>query len=299
MNATAPLVTDAQLGGNGVLRPGKQSERFQFEVTFKKGKPFTFLVNTSAVAGGKAGCTDPVTIPDANLAAAIRDKLGKPASAVTCADLESLTEFFPRKRSIVNLEGIQFAANLISFDVSFNDITDLRPLQGLPNLKELFVGSNNISDLTPLRELTSLTLLELSGNRNLSDLTPLQGLTNLTDLRISSASVSNPIPLQNLANLDYLYGNEISNLIPLQSLTNLTELFLYDNHIKNLTPLQSLTNIERFGLIGNKISDIGALVDNRGLNTGDEVYLGQNPLSAQALEDVKTLRARGVKVFLE
>ena len=102
VNATAPLVTDQQLGGNGVLRPGKQSERFQFEVTFKKGKPFTFLVNTSAVAGGKASCTDPVTIPDANLAAAIRDELRKSAGAVTCADLESLTEFLPGNYSIVN-----------------------------------------------------------------------------------------------------------------------------------------------------------------------------------------------------
>ena len=47
-SATAPLVMDEDLGGDGVLHPGEQTSRLTFEVKHKN-KPFKFFVDASAV----------------------------------------------------------------------------------------------------------------------------------------------------------------------------------------------------------------------------------------------------------
>gem|GEM_PF-1991895 len=44
----APLVTDGDLGGNGVLTPGEETALLSFEVTHK-GEPFSFFVDAHAV----------------------------------------------------------------------------------------------------------------------------------------------------------------------------------------------------------------------------------------------------------
>ena len=328
-SASAPLVTDQQLGGDGVLSSGEKSDRFRFEVTFKKNKPFTFRVDVSAVVLGETNCTDPVVFPDPNLEAAVRDALNKPSGDVTCADMQSLTELNARNRSIEDLEGLQNAVNLTSLNLAVNNISDLTPLEGLTSLTFLNLFSNdNVNDLTPLRRLTNLTTLGLALT-DVDDLTPLQGLTNLEILGLANNRISDITPLQNLTNLTFLdlFENRVSDLTPLQGLVNLTSLDLRNNRISDVMPLQGLTNLTFLDLAGNgdlvgntfiglsditplqgltnltelvldnnDISDISALVNNSGLGSGDLVDLRGNPLSPQALDDVKVLRARGVTV---
>ena len=151
INASAPLVTDQQLGGDGVLSPGEKSARFRFEVTFKENKPFTFLVDASAVVLGETNCTDPVVFPDPNLEAAVRDALNKPSGDVTCADIRLLTELIAVSDSVEILEGLQFAVNLTTLDLADDAlIRDLTPLQRLTNLTRLDLGGNDISDISAL-----------------------------------------------------------------------------------------------------------------------------------------------------
>ena len=50
--ATAPLVTDEQLGGDGILDPGEVTSLLKFEVTHR-GEPFAFFVDASAVPNGE------------------------------------------------------------------------------------------------------------------------------------------------------------------------------------------------------------------------------------------------------
>ena len=277
VSATAPLVTDRQLGGDGVLSPSEESARFRFEVMFREGEPFTFLVDVSAVAVAEASCTDPVTFPDAHLEAAIRDVLAKHSDAITCDDMASLTEFVATGRGVVDLEGLQFAVNLATLTLNVNHISDLTPLQGLTNLTTLDLPVNDISDLSPLQSLSNLTSLSLFEN-NISNLSPLRNLTGLMGL--------------------YLGNNLISDLSPLQNLTNLTVLVLQNNNISDLTPLQGLADLTLLELSGNPISNISDLVRNSGLDSGDRVGLSRSPLSSEALTDVERLRARGVFVSL-
>ena len=243
VRAYAPLVTAHSLGGDGVLSPDEQSARFRFTVTFKEGEPFNFSVDASAVVvndndsdGDDTACADPVDIPDASLESGVRSALDKPDGDITCADMVSLTRLIEMENrlDVADLEGLQYAVNLI----------------------DLVLYDGAISDLTPLQDLTKLTQLDLAGNA-VSDLTPLQDLTNLSSI--------------------YLDANRISDLAPLQTLTNLAVLIL-DN---------------------NDIGDISALVGNGGLGDDDTLSLADNPLSDRALEDVETLRSRGVSVRLE
>ncbi len=286
INASAPLVTDQQLGGDGVLSPGEKSDRFRFEVTFKKNKPFTFRVDISAVVLGEINCTDPVVFPDPNLEAAVRDALNKPSGDVTCADMQSLSELKANRRAIENLEGLQNAVNLTTLDLAGNYISDLTPLQGLTNLTKLDLFYNTyVTDLTPLQGLTNLTYLDIGFfNYEIDDVTPLQGLTNLTYLDIRGNIISDITPLQGLTNLTTLrlFENRVSDLTPLQGFTDLTYLDLRNNHVSDTTPLQGLTNLTFLDLAGNSdfagntLSDITPL---QGLVNLTTLYLDGNEIS--------------------
>lgn len=56
----------------------------------------------------------------------------------------------PEEKTIQSLEGLQYAVNLKSLDLSGNQITDLTPLAGLTNLTYLDLSGNQITDLQPL-----------------------------------------------------------------------------------------------------------------------------------------------------
>ena len=114
-----------------------------------------------------------------------------------------------------------------------------------------------------------------------TDLSVLPLLTNLTDLALSN--------------------NAISDISPREELTTLRSLNLSTNYINDISPLVDLTNLTVLHLEGNEISDISPLVENSGLGEGDRIWLGNNDLNfirgSEALENIKRLEARGVRVF--
>ena len=191
VRAGAPLVTDTQLGGDGVLSPGETTQGFRLEANFKEKEPFTFFVDTSAVVPNetRAVCKDPVTIPDRFLEYAVRGRLDKPSGYLSCADLASLTELRSEDDRLTSLGGLEYAVNLTSLNANKGKITDLTPLQNLTNLTELDLSANTISNLAPLQNLTNLTKLSLRVNK-ITDITALRNLTNLTELDLSANSVS-------------------------------------------------------------------------------------------------------------
>ena len=179
-------------------------------------------VSTSNDGGG--GPETPVTIPDADLRAAIETALRKASGAsISRAEMASLTRLEAQDSYIRDLTGLEFATGLISLNLSNNIISDLTPLSGLTSLTSLILSDNIISDLTPLSGLTNLTVLILSGNL-FPDISPLSSLTNLTSLNLSH--------------------NSISNISPLSGLTNLAVLILYnDTMIRDRSILSRLFNL--------------------------------------------------------
>ena len=96
-------------------------------------------------------------IPDERLRAVVRDSLGKrDGKPISVADMARLTHLTAQRDSIVYLNGLEHAKNLMSLNLDDNDIIDLSPLSGLTNVKRLRLEGNRISDIEPLSELKNL-----------------------------------------------------------------------------------------------------------------------------------------------
>ena len=253
-----------------------------------------------------------VSIPDANLRAAIEDALGKASGApFTVADMYSLDVLRAGSRGINDLTGLEYAANLTELrldvnnihDVSvlgglinltslalgFNDITDVSALAGLTNLTSLRLTNNSIVDVSALAGLANLTFLGLSGNRELMDVSTLSDLNNLTVLRLGGNAIADVSALAGLTNLTWLglTGNRIMDVSALSDLTNLTTLKLLNNAIMDVSALAGLTNLRQLELGSNNIAGISALSDLTNLR---ELELGSNNIAdISALSDLTNL----------
>ena len=209
LSSQEPTVTAEALGGDGKLSPGEVTKPLTFTVKHK-GKFFIYTVLAKAVVtcddgggdngGGDGGgdgdetCTDPVSIPDEGLDAALRDALGKPSGNLTCTDLERLEVFEPGDRRIANLQGLQFATNLQTLDLSSNPVRDISPLASLSKLRTLDLSTTQVNDISPLAKLAALEVLSLT-DTVVFDLTPLAGLTNLKTLFLEITPISDLSPL--------------------------------------------------------------------------------------------------------
>lgn len=145
---------------------------------------------TVFVTTEQAPTGDVVTFNDEKLEAAVRDALMIPSRDIYVSDLESLTYLYASNLEITDLTGLEFAVNLESLHLDFNQITDVTPLAGLTSLTSLSLWGNEIVDVTPLANLVNLTYLDLDGNK-VSTISPLSGLANLEILYL----FGNPLDL--------------------------------------------------------------------------------------------------------
>ena len=226
-----------------------------------------------------------VTVPDANLRAALERALDKkPGMRIFAHEMATLNSLILQRENIRDLEGLQFASSLYKLWMTSNEISDLTPLSYLASLRVLVLLDNNIADLEPLSGLTELEDLDVTAN-DISDLTPLSGLTGLTKLRLGANDVSDLKPLAGLTSLRdlSLQGNKnVADLTPLVGLTALTGLDLQGiamsdlevlsgmtelrtlrlyplNAVSNLAPLSGMTKMEVLSLQTSNVSDLAPL----------------------------------------
>ena len=214
-----------------------------------------------------------VSIPDANLRAAIESALGKASGApITVAEMETLTELNARSGGVgelADLTGLKYATRLTLLDLLNQSVTDISAVAGLTKLTHLRLGggNNSIADLSPLAGLTNLEYLSLPHGR--PDISALSGLMNLKELSIQSwgeppeHQLTHISPLSGLINLRVLWlgFNNITDISPLSGLTHLTDLQLLENNITNISALSGLTNLTRLNLGDNRITNISPLSD--------------------------------------
>ena len=151
--------------------------------------------------------TIPVHIPDPGLRSSIEDALGKAqGSAITQADMETLTKLNASFRDVSSIIGLELAINLTSLDLGNNTIVDVSPLKNLINLESLSLWHNQIEDLSPLANLKNLESLYLSHNQ-IEDLSPLANLKNLTELDLSYNQIADFSPIAGLIPNLTLYNN--------------------------------------------------------------------------------------------
>ena len=235
--------------------------------------------------------TEAVSIPDANLAAAVQREIGNSITTHTLLDLKVLQ--VPNSE-ITNLTGLEHAHNLRKLNLNLNlahigrehvnnnKILNFSPIVGLTQLTQLHLGSCAISDVSFLSSMTQLRTLELHNNP-ISDISPLTELTQLISLNLSNTPVSDVSPLAAMTRLSHLNltGNNISDISPLAKLTQLFYLYLWDNAISDISPVANLTQLIYLDLPSNNISDISALSDLtqlRHLNLNSNAILDVSPL---------------------
>ncbi|MFJ7736951.1 NPCBM/NEW2 domain-containing protein [Lysinibacillus sp. NPDC097287] len=92
-----------------------------------------------------------ITIPDTSLSTFIKQTLGI-TGEITLGDMHKLTSLSAvgtRTERVASLEGLQFAKNLVTLDISGNEVTDFSPLQGLKKLENLIADPQVIEMPSP------------------------------------------------------------------------------------------------------------------------------------------------------
>ena len=241
-----------------------------------------------------------VHIPDPNLRAAIEKALGKvPGDTISTLDMENLTRLEASGAGIMDLTGLEAAANLTILYLHRNSIRDISAVADLTKLTELFIWDNNISDISAVSGLTRLTRLGL-GSNSIRNISAVSGLTRLTELYLGNNSITNISAVSRLTRLRVLHlwinsirdisavsrltrltvlhlsRNSISDISAVSGLTNLTELYLWSNFIRDISAVSRLTRLTVLYLSRNSIRDISAV---SGLTNLTELYLGRNSIA--------------------
>ena len=268
-----------------------------------------------------------VSIPDAELAAVIRETLGLPAGAAITADaMRNLTELEAAGRGIADLTGLEDAVNLTGLNLGIlwidneghvNPISNVSPLASLTNLAWLGLVGTDVSDVSALASLTKLETLDLRYTF-VSDVSALAGLTNLAWLGLVGTDVSDVSALATLTNLRGLdlRNTDVSDIAALARLTQLKTLRLGSTDVSDIAALARLTNLAWLGLVGTDVSDVSALatltnlawLDLRSTFVSDvsalatltnlvELYLTNCPLNAAAHQThIPAIQANGTEV---
>ena len=249
---------------------------------------------SSALAAAPGAAVD---VPDDRLRTLLAQALGVAAGvAITQGQMATLTSFravgneFPRsspyRRTIANLQGIEFAVNATAMFLGGNNISDIAPLAKLTALSHLNLHHNEIADVAPLGDLTSLHTLVLVGNR-IADVAPLAKLTTLRYLGLGDNEIADIAPLGELTSLRTLVlsGNRIADISPLEGM-RLSYLDLDKNRISNLSPLTKMP-LQFLGLDKNPIADISPLAQLpylRTLDLGSASISDVSPIAELPLE---------------
>ena len=254
-----------------------------------------------------------ISIPDINLAGAVRTELGLVHSApITDREMKKLRSLqYPApdlsdNGKIEDLTGLEEATNLEVLELYANRIRDLSPLEGLQKLSTLSLPNNQIKDISPLESLQKLKRLSLTnnriedinslkkisqslelldlGNNPIKDFNPIVGFVNLTWLDLHSNRLGDKgleliTGFTQLERLN-LRNNQIRNISSLAKLTNLRWLYIADNEISDIRPLADLTNLQELHLQGNPIKNQKPLLAMLRRNPAIEIYLkdGGDPL---------------------
>ena len=271
---------------------------------------------------GKEVPSPVVTIPDANLRAAIEAALGKDSDTpITQAEMATLDSLEASDADITDLTGLEFTVNLTWLDLSSNDITNISVLEGLTNLTHLILSSNNITDLAGLVANTGLGTgdnVDITGNplNVTSQSTHIPSLQTrgvrvtfvppavaIPDANLRAAieaalgkASGAPIIKAEMVTLPYLAAQNagIGDLTGLESATNLTDLWLPGNSITDIRALGNLTNLTELELDGNIIRDLSPL---GGLTNLTELGLGRNNITnVSALRSLTNLTELGLRL---
>ena len=115
-----------------------------------------------------------ITIKDKSLKDVIKKELNLSSDNITIGDMYKLTKLSCSNKWISSLEGLEYAKNLESLDISYNEIKDLSPLKDLKKLTNLNANLQIITEGMLYAKDNKITLDYKVLNRNGEKLKPKQ-----------------------------------------------------------------------------------------------------------------------------
>ena len=248
-----------------------------------------FLVGT-LIFTLSASAEEPVVFPDEGLKAAVEDELRisdpTPTDMLSLTRLICINRFDKRHLGISDLEGLQYATNMMKLVLRLQQISGISILSELINLRHLDLSQNlYISDISPLSTLDNLAHLDMHSN-SISDLNGLSGLNNLGTLILRGNAVTDISPISGLKSLQWLdiSGNiNLRDISDLSGLTTLEILALWNADIYDISALSNLQDLKEVKLGVNHIRDISPLLNHKKLT---KLLLLMNPLDSDAYNTI-------------
>ncbi|XP_035662365.1 protein phosphatase 1 regulatory subunit SDS22-like [Branchiostoma floridae] len=160
-------------------------------------------------------------------------------------------------QSLQHKELLPFS-RLYALDASLNRITTFTGVEALPNLVTLNLSHNNIKVVDGLEHSQHLQELHLEMNA-ITDISTMPILYNLTILRLNSNQLTSLEGIQSLSRLKELHvqKNHLTDLFPLVSSLGLVVLNAADNHLQSLSDtvdvLRGLKRLHELYLMGNPL----------------------------------------------
>lgn len=251
---------------------------------------------------------DETGIPDPVLYQMVLKELGKtPDSVFTEAEAQTVLrleqEFLyvddsgRKEDQVVSLQGMEKLANLLSFKLATNKITDLKPLQNLTKLRTLDLScSNCIKSIEEIRCLTQLEYLRLPPA--VTDLSPVGGMTKLLGLGAANAGISKLPDLTGhtklVSHYVFLDGNnltkkELTTKLPKQLVNDKSWLKhmadLQQYNVKKMKKILKVTSPKKVAKItGRTKTIIGKAAKNV---TVDLYYRSGNPGTGELIKTAK------------
>ncbi|MGF7186468.1 Leucine-rich repeat (LRR) protein [Desulfitispora alkaliphila] len=268
------------------LLGGRNGNDFREIYETKSREAGTYIRLQSGIWEKQTGEIKVIEIPDANLEQVIRDELNMPRGDITENDMAIITSLSTSGLDISNLEGLQYAVNLNTLNISRNEIEDISVLSSLINLKNLYIWDNPISEIDVLTNLVNLERLEIRSDL-IEDISTLENLSKLQELRLfgsyNDVSVlNNLIGLQELS----LSSDELIDISPLSDLPELERLSLYGKNVTITSPLVGFEKLVHFSFEGSQ-SNIISLLKN--LTSLKSINLWGNQIEYISNEDIKVL----------
>lgn len=165
-----------------------------------------------------------------------------------------------------SIETLSGANNLISLDLSNNNIRDISSLSFMSKLKELNLSHNALTNLSFISALSGLEVLDVSYNSLVSVL-PLAGCPSLKELNAAFNYIETLSGTDNLYALQYLNASN-NNLVSVDSLSGclqIIELHIANNNLTNISSLSGLSAMTYFDFSNNQITAIPEFDDSAAL----------------------------------
>lgn len=211
-------------------------------------------------------------MPDKNLQMLVSKYLKKDVADITKADLTGITvlDNYTANESIKdisNLEGIQYATNLVRLQLKGKGLENLTPLNGCTSLTIVNFLDSNIQDISGLNVMPSVKTFSLYTSKAYADgnhSTDVETLYNNETVK----QLSDRFP-----NLEHL---EMRGFVNAQSyLTN--NVPTYTGKITDISPLVKLTKLKTIELATNEITDFSMIPQTVDIgHSYQQVFLNKN-----------------------